>query len=212
MSNRTEEQTGYETEALVIYFLPVLLLGAAFAVAAWVAALQGASYRLVKGLTLPATIVLSNVLGALLLLPTLFAAALISGNRDLFELATIADLSLMAAWGPFLEWVWQGAVRGDYAPRTQPLYIAVYQLLLWFGFGRAFTRAFAMGVFDGVVARHARLRGLEPMDHRLHIAKSDAGYASEVAWYESKGRAPLFGLLTVTLGGASPFAFYGDHP
>ena len=206
---RDNDEVGAE---LVVYILliPIFLIGLAGLLLAWFASLAGARYNYVKFLTLPASLIISNFVGMLLLIPILFVAALISGNGDLFHFGHIADVTLFTAVRPIIAAFWNSPqipwVLAAYG--TGVFTIIAYQAIIWWLLGRRFSRHFGMALFDASVVRIARSKNEVPSELRQEIAESDALYAKDALYYQNQNRAPWLGMFFVWIAGEAPSAYY----
>lgn len=194
---------------LFLFMLPLLLVASVFlGLARWFAH-QSLPYRLVKFTAFPASLLVTNIAGMLLLIAVTFLATIVSGDKSYFQFAmgNIADLTLFPIWGPMVSTFWDFGVD-NFNLKIPVLTVIIYQLLLHWLIGRRFTRQLALAIQDYTLARKSLEIGEDPLWFRRQFANSDAGYTKDSVLYESKGKPPLFGLVSVAWAGVHPNKFY----
>ena len=207
--DKKDEGPGADT-AFYVLLIPVFLTALASLVTAWWAARLGASYRAVKIITIPAIVIMTNMVCALIAVPLVFALAAITGDRS-FSLNTVCDISLFTLISPLLAKVWGHDIQWDkwvLSDTTSWLTIIIYQIIIWLALGSRLLRHIAISLFDSAVVRIAISRDESPLSVRQHIARTDEIYVKDALHYENNGSVPLLGVLLVALSGGSPGKYY----
>jgi len=120
----------------VLFILPLLIISVVFGFVGWVATKMGAGFKLVKLLSFPAPLILSNLMGVLLMGALCFIMSAVSGDKAAltYFFMHLADYSLYIVWGPILSKVWNLGVT-DFSMQVTVWLVVVYQVGLWFLLG-----------------------------------------------------------------------------
>lgn len=179
-----------------IFYVPVAIVLAIVASAAWVFARLGASYRFTRTIAYPASFVLGELFGAAVYLAFGWVImALIGGSAGanwIFSHAPAFFLFTLTE-PPSNVPVWQ---------------IVVYQFCVWLFFIRPISRSITTSVFDFAIVGRAYSRGMHPYYLRQEVIQNDHGYAKSYAHYRKVNGNPLLGMALVVLSPCPIAEFY----
>lgn len=94
-----EERLKYTGQALLVYMLPIIMIGALGSVAAWVVARRGAPRVVVRVLNFPAVFATSNFIGASVVVAVCFIYYVFKDGARMMPYERLADyLDLTRTW------------------------------------------------------------------------------------------------------------------
>jgi hypothetical protein len=220
-NGRARASSGHLT--VLVCLIPFLAITAVAGAVAWRCARGGAGYLAVKVLALPASLLLANLAGVLLLFPGAFAADLLLNQRGAalqYALANWDALSLGALWAPVL-FLFGNVLGGHYdvfgyVPGTPAWHVAAYQAALYLAVGHRVVRQCTMAIYDSAVQASARRGGTDPWEDRQELIENDDWYRRDAQYYSQRGKQSWAAVLAVLLSGGSTSYFqeaeYDDGP
>jgi hypothetical protein len=204
----TQQNQGGGNIFAFLFILPILIITCISCFIAWVAACGKAGYRTVKLLSFPATFALTNMVGILFFIPiALILGVFVDKDVATYAFSSLRDLTMFPIWGPIISGFWNFGVT-DFTPQIPFWHMAVYQIALYFIFGRGISRQVNMAVMDSAIQHIARNNNVNAIDYRELIIETNSAYAKHANYYRVRGKAPLLGIASVAFSGGSPFNYY----
>lgn len=195
---KTEED--FQSRAISIGIaVPLVLVSAVGLIGGWLIARAGGSYRLVKAVLFPMIFTIANLLTGLIALPIVF---MMGGSLN-----TLGDITLWnALFGPLFIGFWNLFMPASLASHASwtpnaggvaPFLIVGYQVIVYFLFTRWMMRNIALAIYDAANVRRAENAGVDINDFRIEQAKAQPAYARHALFYEKRGIAPPWSMITV---------------
>lgn len=207
MTNPPEEHKGMDL-FIVLFILPIVLVAILFSIIAVIAARRGASYNVVKLISAPAWLMISNFMGIVLFIPLAFALAVVGIEGPMaYAGQNIADLTMYPIWARIVGTFWNFGIT-DYSLTIPLWHVVAYQAALYIIIGSRAARAVTTAILESAICSIADSKGVQPYSVRQEYLQTDAGYAKAERFFIKVDCRSVAAAAAIGLLGVRPSQFY----